>query len=161
MRWRTDPAVAGGGVLADAGSHRLDLLLALFGPPVDVRGRLGDRFALGAERRAEVELRWASGTRARLIAEWSDEPPVDRVELTGAGRTVTLDPLDSGRLRISGPYGTRETTLPPAANPHQPLLADFVEAVATGRPPVCPVADARLVDEVILAAHGRNSRARP
>ncbi|WP_282793859.1 Gfo/Idh/MocA family oxidoreductase [Streptomyces sp. CC224B] len=152
MRWRTDPAVSGGGVLADAGSHRIDLLVLLFGRPAVVRGSLTHRFPRGAERRAEVELRWASGVRARLLAEWSNEPPVDRMEFTGGGRTLTLDPLDSGRLRSRGPDGSWEATLPPAANPHEPLVADFVDAVRTGRPPVCPVADARLVDEVIVAA---------
>ncbi|GGV04508.1 Gfo/Idh/MocA family protein [Streptomyces spectabilis] len=152
MRWRTDPAVSGGGVLADAGSHRLDLLVMLFGRPDDVRGRLTDRFPRGAERRAEVDLAWASGVRARVVAEWGDAPPVDRIEVVGEGRVLTLDPLDSGRLRTHTARGTSEVTLAPAPNPHQPLIADFVAAVAAGRPPVCPVSDARIVDEIIAAA---------
>ncbi|MFI8932990.1 Gfo/Idh/MocA family protein [Streptomyces sp. NPDC053474] len=152
MRWRTDPAVAGGGVLADAGSHRLDLLVLLFGRPDDVRGLLTDRFPAGAERRAEVELAWASGLRAHVVAEWGDAPPVDRFEVVGDGRTLTLDPLDSGRLRVRTAHGSREVTLPSASNPHQPLIADFVAAVAAGRPPACPVSDARIVDEIIAAA---------
>ncbi|MFE0170905.1 Gfo/Idh/MocA family protein [Streptomyces sp. NPDC059002] len=155
MRWRTDPAVSGGGVLADAGSHRIDLLLHLFGRPYEVAATLGDRFPRGAERRAELALRWRSGPRAHCLVEWSDEPPVDRVELTGGGRTVTLDPLDSGRL--TG-LGGAPLVLPPAANPHQPLLADFVGAVAAGGAPVCPVGEALLVDDVIVAA-GRSAAA--
>ncbi|MGA4838627.1 hypothetical protein [Streptomyces sp. G45] len=95
--------------------------------------------------------------RARLIAEWSDEPPLDRIELTGDGRVLTLDPLDSGRLRVQGPDGSRTLTLPPATNPHEPLIADFARAAALGRPPACPVADARAVDEII-AAVTRQSR---
>ncbi|MFD9887101.1 Gfo/Idh/MocA family protein [Streptomyces alboflavus] len=152
MRWRTDPALSGGGVLADAGSHRLDLLHLLFGRPEEVRARLGRRFPEGAERLAEVELRWASGTRALVRAEWSGEPPEDRFEVSGGGRRLTLDPLDSGRLYCHGAGGERQLTLPPAPNPHQPLIADFVAAVAAGRPPVCPLAQARLVDEVLVAA---------
>ncbi|WP_399933107.1 Gfo/Idh/MocA family protein [Streptomyces kanamyceticus] len=149
MRWRTDPAVSGGGVLADAGSHRIDLLLHLFGRPYEMTARLGGRFPRGAERRADLTLRWRTGLRAHCLMEWGEGPPVDRVELTGGGRTVTLDPLDAGRLT-----GLARTPLllPPAANPHQPLLADFAAAVATGGTPVCPVAEARLVDDVIVAA---------
>ncbi|QEV21327.1 Gfo/Idh/MocA family protein [Streptomyces alboniger] len=149
MRWRTDPAVSGGGVLADAGSHRVDLLLHLFGRPYEVTARLGDRFPAGAERRAELTLRWRSGLRAQCLLEWGGGPPVDRFELTGGGRAVLLDPLDAGRLaRSTG----RSLLLPPAPNPHQPLLADFAAAVEAGGTPVCPVAEARLVDDVIVAA---------
>ncbi|MFF1374842.1 Gfo/Idh/MocA family protein [Streptomyces sp. NPDC058308] len=159
MRWRTDPAVSGGGVLADAGSHRIDLLLHLFGRPYEITARLGGRFPRGAERQAEVALRWRSGLRAHCLVEWGDGPPVDRMRLTGGGRTVTLDPLDSGRVegaagpRTKGAAGAPAPLfLPPAANPHQPLLADFATAVATGADPVCPVAEALLVDDVIIAA---------
>ncbi|MFK4068328.1 Gfo/Idh/MocA family protein [Streptomyces sp. NPDC029674] len=149
MRWRTDPAVSGGGVLADAGSHRIDLLLHLFGRPYALTARYGRRFPRGAERQAELVLRWRSGLRAHCLIEWSDGPPVDRFRLTGGGRTVTLDPLDSGRLQETmGP----PVLLPPAANPHQPLLADFAAAVATGTAPVCPVSEGRLVDDVLVAA---------
>ncbi|MEV7194655.1 Gfo/Idh/MocA family oxidoreductase [Streptomyces sp. NPDC093510] len=149
MRWRTDPAVSGGGVLADAGSHRIDLLLHLFGRPYEMSARLGRRFPGGAERQAELVLRWRSGLRAHCLVEWGDGPPVDRVRLTGGGRAVTLDPLDSGR--IDGVDGA-PLLLPPPPNPHQPLLADFAAAVATGGAPVCPVAEAVLVDDVIVAA---------
>ncbi|MEU1134936.1 Gfo/Idh/MocA family oxidoreductase [Streptomyces sp. NPDC005900] len=159
MRWRTDPAVSGGGVLADAGSHRVDLLLHLFGQPYELTARLGDRFPEGAERRADLTLTWPSGLRARCLLEWGEGPPVDRVELTGGGRAVTLDPLDAGRL--VGLTGA-PLHLPPAANPHQPLLADFAAAVGQGRAPVCPVAEARLVDDVITAAQRSNAMgARP
>ncbi len=177
MRWRTDPALSGGGVLADAASHRIDLLHLLFGRADEVRARLDRRFPEGAERSADVELRWASGLRARVLAEWSDAPPVDRFEVSGGGRVHTLDPLDSGHLRcraatqggpavtqggpavtLGGPEavggGRREAEwmLPPAPNPHQPLIADFLEAIADGRPPACPLSQGHLVDEVIVAA---------
>ncbi|WP_306333614.1 Gfo/Idh/MocA family protein [Streptomyces sp. KL118A] len=149
MSWRTDPALSGGGVLADAGSHRIDLLLHLFGRPYEMTARLGGRFPHGAERRAELTLDWRSGLRAHCLVEWGEGSPVDVLRLTGGGRTVTLAPLDSGRM--TAPPGP-PLLLPPAGNPHQPLLADFAHAVATGEDPVCPVPEARLVDDVIVAA---------
>ncbi|WP_405675847.1 Gfo/Idh/MocA family oxidoreductase [Streptomyces sp. NBC_01511] len=152
MRWRTDPAVSGGGVLADAGCHRLDLLLTLFGRPAEVRARLGGRFPLGAERRAELDLRWESGTHAHCVFEWGDAAPADRFTVTAGRRTLALDPLDTGRLRVTSPTDTWTRTLPPPANPHLPLIADFTRAATAGLAPVCPVAEARAVDEVIVAA---------
>ncbi|WP_069885076.1 Gfo/Idh/MocA family protein [Streptomyces luteocolor] len=152
MRWRTDPALSGGGVLADAGSHRVDLLIHLFGRPYELTARLGHRFPQGAERRAELTLRWRPGPTAHCTVEWGEGPPVDRLRLTGGGRTVTLDPLDSGRVEGLAGRGGEPLDLPPAANPHQPLLADFAAAVAGGGAPVCPLDEACLVDDVIAAA---------
>ncbi|WNF28119.1 Gfo/Idh/MocA family oxidoreductase [Streptomyces sp. C11-1] len=152
MRWRTERAVAGGGVLADAGSHRLDLLLMLFGRPAGIRARLGRRFPGGAERAATVELEWDTGLRAHCSAEWGDGPPEDLLALHSGGRSLTLDPLDSGELLVREPDGVRRVRCPPDANPHLPLVADFVAAVAAGRPPVCPVAEAVEVDDVLVAA---------
>ncbi|MEU1817400.1 Gfo/Idh/MocA family oxidoreductase [Streptomyces roseifaciens] len=134
--WRTDPAVAGGGVLADAGSHRLDLLLSVLGPPVRVGARFGRRFAAGAERRAHVSLGWASGTSAECRFAWIGGSERDRLDVTAGGRFLSLDPLDAEL----GP------------DPHVPLIADFTAAVREGRAPACPVAEAVLVDDVITAA---------
>lgn len=158
MAWRTDPAVSGGGVLADAGSHRLDLLFMLFGRPVSVRGRLTRRFSSGAERRAEVILEWACGLRAHCLTEWCQARPLDRITMTDGRRTLTLDPLDSGQLCLTTSHGTRRLVLPPAANPHQPLIDDFCTAAATGRSPVCPLPEAALVDAILVAAERSDTR---
>lgn len=152
MRWRTERAVSGGGVLADAGCHRIDLLLTLFGTPSRVRARMGGHFAAGAERRAELEIGWEGGPSAHCLLEWGEGAPVDRLTCYGEGRSLTLNPLDSGELHTTGPTGTRRLRRVGEANPHRPLVADFVAAVAHGRPPVCPLAEAALVDDVIVAA---------
>ncbi|WP_338932094.1 Gfo/Idh/MocA family oxidoreductase [Streptomyces netropsis] len=136
MRWRTDPAVAGGGVLADAGSHRLDLLLGALGRPTRVGSRVDRRFAAGCERRARLTLEWPSGVTAECRFEWAEGAVRDRFEAVAAGRSYARDPLDAGAV----------------PNPHVPLIADFVTAAGEGRAPVCPVAEAALVDEVIAAA---------
>jgi predicted dehydrogenase len=135
MRWRTELPVSGGGVLADAGSHRLDLLCWLFGQPEAVAGETADPFPGGAERTAEVRLRWPSGMTARCRFMWCAGPAVDRMTVITATGTTVLDPLDA-RL---------------AANPHTPLVADFARAVRQAAEPACPLAEASLVDLLIAA----------
>lgn len=151
--WRTDPAVSGGGVLADAGSHRLDLLVWLLGAPERVTALLGGRFPRGAERVARVRLAWPSGPHAELDLEWAGGRPYDRLALAFDGGRLVLDPLDSGDIRGIVDGIAIEERLPPHPNPHAPLLADFAASVLHGSPPVCPVAEAAVVDDLIARAY--------
>lgn len=159
MYWRTDLAVSGGGVLADVGSHRLDLLCWLLGAPIAVAGRLGNRFELGAERVAFVTLHWPGGIVADCALEWTSGRANDHFSISFEQARVTLDPLDSGRLRWHGRQSRDSEVFPPPANPHIPLIADFVNSVATGGVPVCPLDQAILVDTIIVAVEESSARA--
>ncbi|MGJ6964381.1 Gfo/Idh/MocA family protein [Streptosporangium sp. G11] len=151
--WRTDPALSGGGVLADVGSHRLDLLSWLLGEPVVTGARTGLPFDLGAERLARVELAWPSGGLAGLEAAWAPGARRDRLRLSFDGGHLELDPLDSGAVRGIVDGIAVEEFLPPPENPHLPLMADFARSVRDGTDPVCPVRDADIVDRLIAAAY--------
>jgi predicted dehydrogenase len=151
--WRTDPAVAGGGVLADIGSHRLDLLVWLLGEPSGVRATLGDRFPAGAERAARMSLSWQSGARAEVEVAWATGHAYDRLTVEFDGGRLTLDPLDSGWIRGTVEGLPIEERLPPAANPHAPLMADFALSVRRGTAPICPVGDAAIVDRLLATAY--------
>jgi predicted dehydrogenase len=151
MYWRTLLAVAGGGVLADAGCHRIDLLCWLFGVPAGVLGRLDDEFPGGAERRAALDLTWADGTTARLSLEWAAGQPVDRMDCTGPAHRVRLPQLDSGWL-IEQNGGQTRRFLPAEPNGLIPVLRDFLRAVDGDGRPSCSLPDGVVVDDVIRAA---------
>lgn len=156
MHWRTVRPVSGGGVLADAGSHRIDLLCWLFGPPDRVHGTLGAPFPGGAERSATVELGWASGTTADLRLQWASGPAMDRITCTGADHVLRLPELDSGWIIKEG-NGDSTRYLPPEGNPLLPVLRDFLGAIEAGCAPGCPLPDAAVVDDVIRAASGKGT----
>ena len=151
--WRTDLALSGGGVLADVGSHRLDLLCWLLGEPVVTGARTGLPFDLGAERRARVELAWPSGGVADLEAAWAPGARRDRLYLSFDGGHLKLDPLDSGTVRGIVDGVAVDEFLPPPENPHLPLMADFARSVRDGTDPVCTVHDAEVVDRLIADAY--------
>jgi predicted dehydrogenase len=151
--WRTVRAVSGGGVLADAGSHRLDLMCWLLGPPATVRAVLADPFPGGAERAASLDLAWADGSTARLRCGWVERGwPVDTFGCVGDDIMLSLPRLDSGLL-LGRDRGIRlRLDLPPGPSPLVPVLRDFLDCVGTGRTPACPIADAARVDDLIRTA---------
>jgi predicted dehydrogenase len=151
--WRTDPALAGGGVLADVGSHRIDLLCWLLGEPAAVTATVGGRFAAGAERAVRAHLSWDCGAEADLDLRWAPGPARDRLSLAFRGGRLVLDPLDSGHLRGVVDGARVDERLPPSGNPHLPLMDDFVASVLGGTDPVCPAGAAMVVDRVIAAAY--------
>ena len=82
--WRSDPALAGGGLLMDAGLHRIYLMRALGGPVAAVSAQMDDP---GAEDRFLVGLEFASGALGVIDGAYHGPPGVfdDRVEVFGDG----------------------------------------------------------------------------
>jgi predicted dehydrogenase len=156
MYWRTVSSVSGGGVLADAGSHRIDLLCWLFGAPGRVQGTLGGEFPGGAERRASVDLGWAGGTTARLRLDWAGGPGLDSLTCVGADRVIRLPQLDSGWVIEHNGREIRRF-LPPEPNALIPVLRDFLQAVEGDGLPSCSLSDGVVVDDVIRAASERGA----
>ena len=136
--WRLDPAISGGGPLQDIGSHRIDLLLHLFGLPERVGATLqsssGER---EVEEQATVLLRYASGMRGIIDADWSRDTRRDLFEITGTEGKVVCDPLSGETYIISRGGGgeTRRVEFP--ENVHAPLIDDFARAILEDRAPVC------------------------
>jgi predicted dehydrogenase len=154
MYWRTVTAVSGGGVLADVGCHRLDLLCWLFGWPATIQAELGDYFPGGAERTARLDLSWADGSAAQLTCEWLETgPEQDRFSCAGPGAEIGLPQLDSGQITGRAGRIRLHRDLPPPPNPLVPMLDDFLDCTRTGAAPACPVAEAIGVDRLIRQAH--------
>lgn len=159
--WRLDRGVAGAGVLADAGSHRIDLLLWLFGRPALLRAQLDDITPGGCERLAALTLQWPHGLEAACSFAWTNARR-DRFVVEFERARVALDPLDSGCVIASGTEGgDRRLEFESAANPHLHLIEDFERAVASGAAPACTIATALGVDDVLLAAVQSQGRTVP
>jgi predicted dehydrogenase len=91
--WRLDPALAGGGILADHGWHALYLLHEwLGGEPVRLRARL-ERRAAGAsplEDTATLELEYPEA-RASVFLTWASDRRANRLEIEGEAGRILLD----------------------------------------------------------------------
>ncbi|HTN55021.1 MAG TPA: Gfo/Idh/MocA family oxidoreductase, partial [Microbacterium sp.] len=137
----------GGGLIRDLMIHDLDQALWLAGPVVEVSATQdppGDPATGGTPRppvSAHVTLTHADGVISHVRADWFEPgtPFRSQAEIAGADGIVRFDTDDLD--------GTREGYLPPASDldPYQAQLADFLDAIRTGR-------DARVTPEDGVAA---------
>jgi predicted dehydrogenase len=157
--WRGTWAADGGGVLMTQAVHYIDLLQWFMGDPVEVSAKAG-AFVLSDE--IEVEdtaaalITFASGAIATLSATVTAAPSLGaRITITGSGGgTVSLAEYPEGSDAVNdvwtllpNPRVTSGFTCGLAADIpvtdvnaallplHRQQVADFVDAVRTGRPP--------------------------
>ena len=85
-RWNSDPAVSGGGVVIDNGTHSVDIARSFLGPIHEVLVVEGPRVQdLPVEDSAQLLLRAASGATATIDLSWSYDHATDAfLELYGS-----------------------------------------------------------------------------
>jgi predicted dehydrogenase len=155
-RWRVDPVLAGGGPVADMGSHMFDVLIGLLGMPSEVIGRCATLVQpYAVEDTATALLRFPDGTQATAAFGWCSKTWTHEMEIIGSEGKLTWRPYDAGKVLLTIGREIQELDLPPAANVHQALVEDFVQAIQTGRAPVCPLAEAAKTNRVMDLLYGR------
>lgn len=158
----------GGGVLISQGIHTLDLMLSLAGPIAEVSGYA----ATTAVHRMETEdmvcaaARFENGAFGTIDATTAAYPGfLERIELTCANGTASLAGTalsvqfqDGRKVEIEPDNSAGGTGADPMAFPHdyhRAVMADFIDAISTGREPKVTGEEAlrvhRLIDALIAA----------
>src|SRR5258708_940064 len=135
--WLLRRSESGGGPMMDFGCHRIEVLLDLLGPMAEGSGfpvnvRLKNR---EVEDTCLARLRFRSGAEAVLAVSHAVKESRDSVEIFGSAGSAHVPVLNQGRLRVVTAAGAREEEHPAPANLHEPLVADFVQAVRERRDP--------------------------
>ena len=151
--WRLDPAISSGGCLADVGSHRLDLLLALLGPARAVSACMATSAQQSVEFSASVLLHMQSGAHATCSIVWGSASYCDEFELIGSNGHVVASPLDLGQIAYWRGDSVELLDLPPAPPTHAGLVQDFVDAVRSGREVGVPGSVGMATSAVLEAAY--------
>ncbi len=91
-RWHANPAVSGGGVIIDNGTHSIDILRYLCGPVTAVAAYEGARVQqLPVEDTAHVVARTSLGVLASIDLSWSCNQETDNyLRVCGTQGAITL-----------------------------------------------------------------------
>lgn len=162
--WRADRTRAGAGTLLEHSIHDLDLIEWLLGPVASVNARSSSFHGLeGIEDDVAVTLAWPGGAVGTLTSIWHDvlaRPSLRRVELFCERAHVVVEhdwfgPVhwtrddETGSLEGEALVEAAGFPTPTGPNPD----ADFVTAVAAGRPAAPDVASALRAHQLVDAAY--------
>jgi UDP-N-acetyl-2-amino-2-deoxyglucuronate dehydrogenase len=171
--WKGTRALDGGGALMNQAIHNVDLLLWMMGPATHVTGFT----ATLAHERIEVEdtavacLRFANGALGVIQATTSVHPGLPKtIAVHGDRGTAVIEQEDVLKWefisetdedrRIRERFAVKVGASGGSSNPaaishvgHARQLADFAEALRTGRPPLVDGREGRRAVEVILGIY--------
>jgi len=161
QKWYFRPELAGRGVLADLGYHKIDLLRWLLDQEVEQITGFGVTAAkpTTAEDNAVVALRFSGGTIATLHASWTHTPGVpDSVELACERGTVTVpsspnDPVVVREQRAHETISERHETTTSDGPGWRATCRAFVEAIRTGGPSPVPASEGTATLRAVLNAY--------
>ncbi|MEO1618889.1 MAG: gfo/Idh/MocA family oxidoreductase, partial [Planctomycetota bacterium] len=83
---------------------------------------------------ATAMMKFSSGCVGVLQCYFGTVDTPDRLEIIGTEGRIQIEDLNAGVMTISKSSGTTQEHHPPHPNFNAPLIADFTEAIETGRP---------------------------
>jgi predicted dehydrogenase len=144
----------GGNMLADVGSHRVDLLVYFLGRPARVLG-LADRLSMDYEA-ADTEtalVQFASGAHVTVLANTNvPHGGATSLEIYGTKGALLTDPWSDEPVRVIG-SDAEPITIARPPNVHFPIIDDFARAIAEGRAPTVDAIEALWTTAVIAGVY--------
>jgi len=153
-RWNSNPAIAGGGVLIDNGTHSVDLMRYFLGPLTEVHCVEGKRIQqLPVEDTARMFVRSVHGVMGTVDLSWSINKELDwYLNIFGSAGVVQVGWRQSRIKRGSGPWETFGAGYQKTAA-FRNQLANFARAIRGTEPLVITFEDAIASVDVIEAAY--------
>ena len=158
--WRVDPATAGAGIIADMGSHMLDLVDWILGPVTSVKAvavnRAGDYVA---EDVVAATFTTAGGSVGSALWDFSGRLELDRTVIRGSEGTVEYSTFDDTPAKITTTGANRTMVHQPfPTHVHQPLI-ELINAELRGGAPspstaVSAARTNRVLDALVAGYYG-------
>lgn len=153
--WRQVRRLAGGGALADVGSHAIDLLRFFAGEVVSVAAHTPTlTFDYDVDDVSTLLLRFASGAIGFVDAYFNAKRLENRLEIVGTEGTIIAETLSGStrtQFRVLRRHRTDHYHLPQASH-YVAEIEHFAECVATGTQPIVTGEDGLKCQQIIEAA---------
>ena len=147
--WLLKKDLAGGGPMFDFGCHRIEVLAHILGRITRVVGLTANTlFDREVEDTATASFQFERGTSGVLTVTHAAREPQDSLDIFGSAGSISVPVLNEGRMRVRNHAGERWESHPPAANLHEPLIADFVQAVFANHAPAVSGEIGRMVARI-------------
>jgi predicted dehydrogenase len=157
--WLIEKAQAGGGPMLDFGCHRIEVLINILGPISETVSILNTvMFEREVEDSGVAVFQFERGTLGVLSITHAAQQAQDTLVIFGSLGSIQVDSLTEGTVRIRTSTADRVEKLPPAANLHEPLIADFAQAVIEAREPQVDSAIGREVARIEAQIYGEPDR---
>jgi predicted dehydrogenase len=135
--WRLDPAVSGGGLFFDLGSHCFDILDFLLGPVTQVQGLAANT---GGAYRAEDVTASAFAIGAGVLGtgmwNFNADRSLDQITFRGSGGELRTPVFSNTDVIVTCNGREQAHTAPNPPHVHQPLIQTIVDELQGGPP--CP-----------------------
>ena len=130
LPWRVQPAVSGGGLFLDVGSHMLDFLDYALGPITSVKGHaLNHEKLSAAEDHVSASFVFESG--AMGVGDWcfAAFEPVDLTEIVGSEGKVSYATFSDAPVTLTTRSGTQQLPIPNPSHVQEALVQTIVAAL--------------------------------
>lgn len=126
--WRFDPAIAGGGLFYDMGSHTVDMIDFLLAPIAGIAGVAANTGGLYPVEDV-VTASFRAGPNVVGTAVWNYNASVstDHIRLIGTRGTITFPMFIDGDVVLSEGSGGRRFEVRNPPHVHQPLIQSIVD----------------------------------
>jgi predicted dehydrogenase len=126
--WRFDPAIAGGGLFFDLGSHSVDMIDFLAGPIEDVNAiALNTAGAYGAEDLVVSSFRASHRIAGTGVWNFNADRSADQMRLVGTHGTIAFSLFHGDDVVVSTSDGEKRFARPNPPHVHQPLIQTIVD----------------------------------
>ncbi len=152
--WLTSREQSGGGALANAGSHWVDLIRYLLGEIAEVNACCAHIGNWETEDTVNVQMRTTTGVPVQLNITLQSPIPINEIDIIGTEGRIVAGPFSDGLWTVYRRDQPPETVQFPHSGPaHSEMITELVPRLLAGQPSPIPGEEAVAVWRIMEAIY--------